>query len=132
MKILASINTRSPSRRSAKVIFQLFVFSDPAQCLLIESDRRPGALDSRDGLLDIARISRAVLFDPCIDEDKQLLSFMFWQLLQLRNDYFLKSHGIPSAVNAPNLLQAYHRTMETGYYAAQRRALSIRHFSLTH
>jgi hypothetical protein len=96
MKILASINTRSPSCRSAKVIFQLFVFSDPAQRLPIERDRRPGALDSRDGLLDIARVSRAVLFDPCIDEDEQLLSFMFRQLLQLRNDYFLKSHGIPS------------------------------------
>jgi len=82
--------------------------------------RRPGALDSRDGLLDIARSSRTALFDPCIDEDELLLSFMFWQLLQLRNDYFLKSYGIPSAVNAPNLLQAYHRTMETGYYEAQR------------
>jgi hypothetical protein len=47
-----------------------------------------------------------VLFDPCIDQDEQLLSCVFWQLLQLRNDYFFKSHGIPSAVNAPNFLQA--------------------------
>src|SRR5262249_25768757 len=122
MKILASINTRSPSCRSAKVIFQLFVFSDPAQRLLIESDRSPGALNSRHGLLDIARGSRAILFDPCIDEGEQLLSLMFWQLSQLRNDYFLKSHGIPSTVNTPNLLQAYHRTIETGYYEAERQA----------
>jgi hypothetical protein len=112
MKMLASIHTRSPSRRSAKVIFQLFVFSDPAQRLLIESDRSPGALDSRHSLLDIARVSRAVLFDPCIDEGEQLLSLMLWQLLQLHNDCFFKSHGIPSAVNTPNLLQAYHRTQD--------------------
>jgi len=100
------MNTRSPSRKSAKLIFQLFVFSDPTQRFLIESDRSPGALDSRHGLLDISRISRAVLFDPGIDQDELLLSFVFWQLLQLRNDYFLKSHGMPSAVNAPNFLQA--------------------------
>jgi hypothetical protein len=91
---------------SAKLIFQLFVFGDPAQRFLIERDSRPGALDSRHGLLDIARVSRAVLFNPCIDQHEQLLSFTFWQLLQLRNDYFLKSHGIPSPVNAPNFLQA--------------------------
>src|SRR5262249_724364 len=98
IKILASINTRSPSRRSAKVIFQLFVFGDPAQRLLIESYRRPSALDSRQGLLDIAWVNRTVLFDPCIDADEQLLSCMFRQLLQLRNDYVLKRHDIPSAV----------------------------------
>ena len=106
-----------------QVIFQLFVFGNPAQRLLIESDRRPGALDSRDGLLDIARVSRAVLFDPCIDEGEQLLSFMFWQLLQLHNDYFLKSHGIPSAVNAPNLLQAYHRTKDLSFKDCMRPCL---------
>jgi hypothetical protein len=47
-----------------------------------------------------------VLFDPYVDEDEQWLAFIFWQLLQLRNDSFLKNHGIPSAVNAPNLRQA--------------------------
>jgi len=91
---------------SVKLIFQLFVFGNPTQRFLIESNSRPGALDSRHCSLDISRISRVVLFDPCIDQDKQLLSFVFWQLLQLRNDYFLKSHGILSPVNAPNFLQA--------------------------
>jgi hypothetical protein len=91
---------------SAKLIFQLFVFGNPAQRLLIERDRRPRALDSRHSSLDIARVSGAVLFNPCIDQHEQLLSFTFWQLLQLRNDYFLKSHGSPSPVNAPNVLQA--------------------------
>src|SRR5262245_47911903 len=100
------MNTRSPSRKSAKLIFQLFVFGDPAQRFLIESYRSPGALDSLHCSLDISWISRVVLFDPCIDQDEQLLSFVFWQLLQLRNDYFLKSHGIPPAVNASNFLQA--------------------------
>jgi hypothetical protein len=91
---------------SAKLIFQLFIFGDPAQRFLIERYSRPGAPDSRHCSLDIARIRRAVLFDPCIDQDEKLLSFVFWQLLQLRNDYFLKGHGIPSPVNAPNVLQA--------------------------
>jgi hypothetical protein len=91
---------------SAKLIFQLFIFGDPAQRFLIERYRRPGASDSRHGSLDIARSSCAVLFDPYIDQDEQLLSFVFWQLLQLRNDDFLKGHGIPSPVNAPNFLQA--------------------------
>src|SRR2546422_11502011 len=106
MKTLASMNARSPSRKSAKLIFQLFVFSDPAQRLLIESYRSPGALDSRHCLLDIARIIRVVLFDPCIDQDEKLLSCIFWQLLQLRNDYFFKGHSVTSAVNTPNCLQA--------------------------
>jgi hypothetical protein len=100
------MNTRLPSRISTKLILQLFIFGHPAQRFLIERYRRPGTTDSRYGALDIARISRAVLFDPCIDQDEQLLSFVFWQLLQLRNDYFLKSHSIPSPVNAPNFLQA--------------------------
>src|SRR5882724_1568221 len=105
MKILASMNTRSPSRKSAKLIFQLFVFGDPAQRLLIESYCRPGALDSRHCLLDISRVSRTMLIDPCIDQDKKFLPFVFWQLLQLCNDCFLKSHGVPPAVNASNFLQ---------------------------
>ena len=100
------MNTWPPSCKSAKLIFQLFVFGDLAQRLLIESDRRPSALDSHHCSLDISRISRAVLFDPCIDQDEQLLSFTFWQLLQLRNDYFLKSHSIPPTVKTPNFLQA--------------------------
>src|SRR5258706_6179163 len=102
MKILASTNTRSPSRKSAKLIFQLFVFGDPVQRLLIESYSSPGTLDSRHGPLDISCVYRAVLFDPGIDQDEKLLSFIFWQLLQLRNDYFLKSHGITSSVNTLN------------------------------
>jgi len=57
-------------------------------------------------LLDIACVSRAVLFDLGIVQDEKLLSFVFWQLLQLGNDYFLKSHGMTSSVNAPNVLQA--------------------------
>jgi hypothetical protein len=85
---------------------QLFVFRDPAQRLLIERDRGPGALDSRHGLLDIARVSRAVLFDPCIDQDEQLLSCIFWQLLSLRNHYFRKSHELTSSVNGSNFLHA--------------------------
>jgi hypothetical protein len=56
--------------------------------------------------LDISRVSCAVLLDPFIDQDEKFLSFVFWQLLQLRNDCFLKSHGITSAVNAPNFQQA--------------------------
>jgi hypothetical protein len=56
--------------------------------------------------LDIACVSRAVLFDLGIVQDEKLLSFVFWQLLQLGNDYFLKSHGMTSSVNAPNVLQA--------------------------
>ena len=54
------------------------------------------ALDSRHGLLDISRVSRAVRCNPFIDQDEQLLSFTFWQLLQLRNDCFLKSHDTES------------------------------------
>src|ERR671924_2304970 len=104
MKMLASIKTRPPSRMSAKLIFQLFVFGDPAQRFLIKCDSCPGALDSRHGSLDISRITRAALFDPCINQDEKLPSFLFWQLLQLRNNDFLKAHGIPSAVNAPNIL----------------------------
>jgi hypothetical protein len=44
-KILASINTLAPSSNSAKVIFQLFVFRDPAERLLIERQGYPGILD---------------------------------------------------------------------------------------
>jgi hypothetical protein len=91
---------------SAKLIFQLFVFGNPTQRLLIERDSRPSALDSRHSSLDIARVSGAVLLNPCIDQHEQLLSFTFRHLLQLRNDYFLKSHGILSPVNVQNVLQA--------------------------
>ena len=38
----------------------------------------------------------AVRCNPFIDQDEQLLSFTFWQLLQLRNDCFLKSHDTES------------------------------------
>jgi hypothetical protein len=86
-------------------------------------DTRSSALGSRHCLLDIACVSRAVLFDLRIDQDEKLLSFVFWQLLHLRNDYFLKSHEITSFVNAPNVLQAQHRKMETEYYTIQRWAL---------
>src|SRR5215831_16260731 len=100
------MNTRSPSRTSAKFIFQFFVFGDPTQRVRLKRDRGPGALHSREGALDIADVRRTMLFDPCIDQGEELLSCIFWQLLQLRNDDFLKSHGILPAVNTPNFLQA--------------------------
>ena|SRR5262249_38585220 len=68
----------NPSRKSAKLIFQLFVFGDSVQRLLIERDRCPGALYSRYSSLDISCISHAMLFDPCINQDEELLSFVFW------------------------------------------------------
>src|SRR2546428_9906950 len=96
MKILASMNTLSPSSSSAKVIFQLFVFRDPVERLLIERQCRPGVLDDRYRSLRLFHIRRAVLFDPLVNEEEDFFSLACRQPLQLRDNCFLKSHCITS------------------------------------
>src|SRR5262245_18476204 len=104
MKILASMNTLSPSSSSAKVIFQLFVFRDPAERLLVERQSRPRILDGCYRSLCLFHICHAVLFDPFLHEEERLLSFTGWQPLQLRDDSFLKSHCLTSPANRFKLL----------------------------